>query len=203
MGKALVVNAPSFFNILWRIVHPLIPASTKKRLVVLRSKEVRLSQLPCSYKGGKLCGWLWVCLVRGIALKHPGKLSCRRTSPTTPWTRDLFAASPLAWQACYPVQFIMQQSRHLIRHKDSISRQSPRVRPAGRCVNCLGLQDVHKALLEHMDDKDIPSEYGGKSEKHLYETEPERALKRRVEEVKGSSMSPMRSWRLSSDDLDQ
>ncbi|EIE24004.1 hypothetical protein COCSUDRAFT_62530 [Coccomyxa subellipsoidea C-169] len=102
MGKALVVNAPSFFNVLWRIVHPLIPASTKKRLVVLRSKE-----------------------------------------------------------------------------------------------------DVHKALLEYMDDKDIPSEYGGKSEKQLYETEPERALKRRVEEVKGSNMSPMRSWRLSSDDLDQ
>ena len=45
MGKALVVNAPSFFNILWRIIQPLIPASTKKRLVVLRSKEVHLNPI--------------------------------------------------------------------------------------------------------------------------------------------------------------
>lgn len=43
LGKALVINAPGFFNLLWRIVQPLIPAATKKRLFVIRSIEV------CSY----------------------------------------------------------------------------------------------------------------------------------------------------------
>ncbi len=45
MGRALIVNAPSFFNVLWRIVQPLIPAQTKKRLVVLKSKEVHTTHL--------------------------------------------------------------------------------------------------------------------------------------------------------------
>ena len=42
LHKALVVNAPPFFNLLWRIVQPLIPASTKERLFVLRNMQVRL-----------------------------------------------------------------------------------------------------------------------------------------------------------------
>ena len=40
LHKALVVNAPPFFNLLWRIVQPLIPASTKERLFVLRNMKV-------------------------------------------------------------------------------------------------------------------------------------------------------------------
>ena len=36
-----MVNAPSFFNVLWRIVQPLIPAATKERLFVLRNMKVR------------------------------------------------------------------------------------------------------------------------------------------------------------------
>ncbi len=47
MGRALVVNAPSFFNVLWRIVQPLIPAQTKKRLVVLKSMEVHTAVYSC------------------------------------------------------------------------------------------------------------------------------------------------------------
>jgi hypothetical protein len=63
-------------------------------------------------------------------------------------------------------------------------------------------QDVHKALLEYMDDSDIPSEYGGKSKMHLYETEPEQRLRQHVEKVQGNHISAARSWRLSSEDLD-
>ena len=40
LHKALVVNAPPFFNMLWRIVQPLIPAATKERLFVLRNMKV-------------------------------------------------------------------------------------------------------------------------------------------------------------------
>ena len=41
LHKALVVNAPPFFNLLWRVVQPLIPAATKERLFVLRNMQVR------------------------------------------------------------------------------------------------------------------------------------------------------------------
>ena len=37
-----MVNAPPFFNMLWRIVQPLIPAATKERLFVLRNMKVCL-----------------------------------------------------------------------------------------------------------------------------------------------------------------
>ena len=41
LHKAQVVNAPPFFNLLWRVVQPLIPAATKERLFVLRNMQVR------------------------------------------------------------------------------------------------------------------------------------------------------------------
>lgn len=51
-------------------------------------------------------------------------------------------------------------------------------------------QDVHKALLEYLDDEDIPVEYGGKSEKHLYETEPEKRLRQQVKKVTNNQEHP-------------
>jgi hypothetical protein len=38
--RAYVVNIPGFFSLLWRIAEPLTPPATRKRLRVLRSKEV-------------------------------------------------------------------------------------------------------------------------------------------------------------------
>ncbi|CAL5227775.1 g10795 [Coccomyxa viridis] len=82
LDKAFVINVPGFFHILWRIVHPLIPAATKKRLFVMRSVE-----------------------------------------------------------------------------------------------------ELHKRLLEEMDDEDIPVEYGGKETRHLYDTQHETAVRQLAEKL--------------------
>lgn len=49
----------------------------------------------------------------------------------------------------------------------------------GRC----GMQELHKNLLEEVDDEHIPVEYGGKESRHFYETEHEQAIRRLVQKL--------------------
>lgn len=54
-------------------------------------------------------------------------------------------------------------------------------------------QEAHKLLLEYMEDADIPREYGGQNDKHLYESEQEQALRRQVEKVNRKQQPTPRS----------
>lgn len=49
------------------------------------------------------------------------------------------------------------------------------------------MQELHKNLLEELDDGQIPAEYGGKETRHLYDTEHEVALKQLVEKLSSDS----------------
>lgn len=42
---------------------------------------------------------------------------------------------------------------------------------------------MHKTLLEDMDDDHILAEYGGSFNKHLYESEPEIAIRKHAAKV--------------------
>lgn len=48
-------------------------------------------------------------------------------------------------------------------------------------------------MLEYMEDADIPREYGGQNDKHLYESEQELALRRHVEKVNRKQQTTPRS----------
>lgn len=45
------------------------------------------------------------------------------------------------------------------------------------------MQELHKNLLEEVDDEHIPVEYGGKESRHFYETEHEQAIRRLVQKL--------------------
>ena len=49
------------------------------------------------------------------------------------------------------------------------------------------VQELHKNLLEEIEDEHIPAEYGGKETRHLYETEHEMALRQLVKKLSDTS----------------
>ena len=48
---------------------------------------------------------------------------------------------------------------------------------------CAWTQELHKRLLEEIDDEHIPVEYGGKESRHLYNTEHEAAGRQLAEKL--------------------
>ena len=50
-------------------------------------------------------------------------------------------------------------------------------------IACAWTQELHKRLLEEMDDEHIPVEYGGKEVRHLYDTEHETAVRQLAEKL--------------------
>ena len=45
------------------------------------------------------------------------------------------------------------------------------------------VQELHRRLLEELQDEDIPAEYGGKEIRHFYKTEHEMALRQLVKKL--------------------
>ena len=137
----------------------MIPQATKKRLFVMRSVEVR-PYTTC-------IGW---ALFRGSILNRLQRLLQKLGHDVTTMQHPgcLMAVLPINTMCAYASQI----------HD-----------PCGLTVQMLlwSLQELHKNLLEEIEDEHIPAEYGGKETRHLYETEHEMALRQLVKKLSNDS----------------
>lgn len=71
--RSFIINMPGFFSILWRLVEPMMAASTRKKIRLLRSKQVRQPL----YRQKEL-GRVMKCLSLGNQESRVVQSSCKR-----------------------------------------------------------------------------------------------------------------------------
>ncbi len=56
--RLVLLNAPSFFSLLWRICEPIMPGSTRNKVKVVRSHQVSFTKrLRLIFRSCALCSW--------------------------------------------------------------------------------------------------------------------------------------------------